>query len=62
VTVSHQSANGVRMECTLYQMVLDPSVVGSTQDVLLTPLSSTNSGPGSTTTGTSGSTTGSGGS
>jgi len=61
VTVSHQSANGVRMECTLYQLVLDPSVVGSTQDVLLTPLSSTNSGPGSTT-GTSGSTTGTGGS
>ncbi len=59
VTVSHQDSNGFRTECSLYEMVLDPAVVGSTQDVPLMPLSSTNTGPGSTGTG---STTGMGGS
>jgi Tfp pilus assembly protein PilV len=56
VTVSHPEPNGYRIECSLNQMVLDPTVIGSTQDVPPSPLSSTN-----TTTGT-GSTTGTGGS
>jgi prepilin-type N-terminal cleavage/methylation domain-containing protein len=54
VTVSHADLGGYSTNCSLYQLMLDPSVVGSTQDVPPTPISSTNPGPG--TTGTSGST------
>jgi prepilin-type N-terminal cleavage/methylation domain-containing protein len=60
VTVSHAGLGGYTTQCSLYEMVLDPSVVGSTQDVPLLPLSSTNTGPGATPS-TTGSTTGTGG-
>jgi general secretion pathway protein I len=48
VTVSRQAANGQRLEVSLSQMVLDPAILGSTQD---TPPSNN----ASTTTSSSGS-------
>ncbi len=41
VTVSRTRQDGSRIECTLTQMVLDPSVAGSTQDVPQATTSST---------------------
>ena len=51
VKVTRQRANGTTFDCSISQMVLDPSVVGSTQDSLAINVGTAPSTTGSGTTG-----------
>jgi Tfp pilus assembly protein PilV len=58
VTVSHKNGNGVPIRVSLSKMVLDPSMVGSTQDSVPVNSSTNNNASSGTSGSSSGSTTG----